>query len=98
MSSTSPSWSTGTPEIHPLAGDPPHHLVQTPSIAGSRPMLAQLSRDRGAKLQHPAPHRFIGEVEPTLGEQFLDVAVAQGEAEIEPDCVLDDLGRKAVAA
>jgi hypothetical protein len=30
--------------------------------------------------------------------QFLDIAVAQGEAEIEPDRVLDDLGREAMAA
>ena len=33
-----------------------------------------------------------------LGEQFLNVAVAQREAEIEPDRVLDDLGRKTMAA
>ena len=47
---------------------------------------------------HPAPHRLVGDVEPALGQQILDVAVAQGEAEIEPDRVLDDLGRKAMAA
>jgi hypothetical protein len=32
-----------------------------------------------------------------LGEQFLHVSVAQGEAEIKPDRVLNDLGRKAMA-
>ena len=37
-------------------------------------------------------------VEPSLGQQLLDIAVAQGEAEIKPDRVLDDLGREAVAA
>ena len=31
-------------------------------------------------------------------EQLLDVAVAQGEAEVEPNRVLDDLGREAMAA
>jgi hypothetical protein len=46
----------------------------------------------------PTPHRFIGDVEPALGQQFLHVAVAQREAEIEPDRVLDDLGRKTMAA
>ena len=50
-----------------------------------------------AEFQHPAPHRFIGDVDPTLGQQFLDVAVAQGEAEIQPDRVLDDLRREAMA-
>jgi hypothetical protein len=36
--------------------------------------------------------------EPSFGQEFLDIAVAQGEAEIEPDRVLDDLGREAMAA
>lgn len=57
----------------------------------------QPSRNRRAELQHPTPHRFIGDVEPALGEQFLHVAVAQRKAEIEPDRVLDDLGRKTMA-
>src|SRR5207247_8308293 len=65
-------------------------------------LLEQLAhqppRDRGTELQHPAPHRFTGDVEPTLGEKILDVAVAQREAETEPNCVLDDLGREAMAA
>jgi hypothetical protein len=87
----------GTPEIHPLAGDPHHHLVQMPAIARPRATLAQPSRDRGTELQRP-PHRFVGNVEPSLGQQLLDVAVAQGEAEIEPDRVLDDLRREAMAA
>jgi len=26
----------GTPEIHPLAGDPNHHFVQVPSVARAR--------------------------------------------------------------
>jgi hypothetical protein len=56
------------------------------------------SGDHRPELQHPTPHRFIGEVEPTLGEQLLDVSVAQGEAEIEPDRVLYDLGREAMTA
>jgi len=49
------------------------------------------------EFQHPAPHRFVGDVEPSLGEEFLDIAVAQREAEIEPDRVLDDLWREAMA-
>jgi hypothetical protein len=60
--------------------------------------LPQLARDPRTEFQHPAPHRFVGDVEPTLGEHFLDVSAAQGEAEIKPDRVLNDLGRKAMAA
>jgi len=69
-----------------------------PAIARPRATLAQASRDRGTELQYPAPHRFVGDVERSRGQQLLVIAVAQGEAEIEPDRVLDDLGREAMAA
>jgi hypothetical protein len=68
------------------------------SVASARAMLAQPSRDRETEFQHPSPHRFVGDVEPSFGQQFLDIAVAQGEPKIEPDRVLDDLGRGAMAA
>ena len=44
------------------------------------------------------PHRFIRDIEPALGQQVLDIAVAQGEAKIQPNRVLDDLGREAMTA
>ena len=68
-----------------------------PLSARPRATLAQPSRDRVTELQHPSPHRLVGSVEPSFGQQFLDVAVAQGEAEIEPNRVLDDLAREAMA-
>jgi hypothetical protein len=37
------------------------------------------------------------DVEPTLGKQILDVSVAECEAQVEPDSMLDDNRRKAVA-
>ena len=58
----------GTPEIHPLAGDPHHHLVQMPAVAWPRATTAQPSGDHRPELKHPTPHRFVREVEPTLGE------------------------------
>src|SRR6516225_5872383 len=67
-----------------------------PSVARLRATPTQPSRDRGSEFQHPAPHRFVGDVETSLGQQFLDVAVAQGKAQIEPDRVLDDLGGEAM--
>src|SRR5215470_5454385 len=88
----------GTPQIHPLAGDEYHHLVQMPAIARPRATLAQPSGDRRTELQRPAPDRFVGDVEPSFGQPFLDIAVAQGEAEVEPDRVLDDLRRETMAA
>jgi hypothetical protein len=34
----------------------------------------------------------------SFGQEFLDIAVTQGEAEVQPYCILDDLGRKAMTA
>src|SRR6516165_476554 len=80
-----------------LGPDRDHHLVKMPAVARPRATPAQPSRDRGTELQHPTPHRFIGDVEPAFGQQLLDIAVAKGEAKVEPNRVLDDLGREAMA-
>jgi hypothetical protein len=84
----------GTPQIRSLARD----LVQMPSLARRWPALPQPLGDQRTKLQHPASHRFVGDLEPTLGKEFFHVAVAQREAPIEPDRVLDDRSRKAMPA
>jgi hypothetical protein len=40
----------------------------------------------------------MGDIEPSLGEEFLDVSIAQREAQVEPDRMPNDHRRKAVAA
>jgi hypothetical protein len=50
----------------------------------------------GRELQHPAPDRFVGDVEPALGKQILDVSVAERKAQVEPDRMPDDNRRKPV--
>ena len=69
-----------------------------PSVTRARAPSAQPLRHPRSELQHPAADRFIGNIEPPLGKEFLYVAVAQGEAEIEPNRMLDNRWRKAVAA
>jgi hypothetical protein len=71
-------------------------FVEVPSRARAWAALPQLARDQRAEFQHPTSYCFIGYVEPTLGQQFFDISVAQGEAE--PDSVLDDLRREAMTA
>jgi len=51
----------------------------------------------GAEFQNPAPHRFIGNLQAALGQEILHIATAQGEAQVEPDRVLDDPRREAMA-
>jgi len=88
----------GTPQVHAPADDPHDHLVEVPVVARPGPPLPQASREERAEFKHPTADRFIGHVEPAFGKQFLDIAVAQGEADIEPNCVLDDGRREPVAA
>ena len=68
-----------------------------PAIARARATPTQPSRDPRTELQHPSPHRFVGDVEPSFGQGLLDIAIAQSEPQIEPDRVLDDLRREAMA-
>jgi len=65
----------------------------------ARPCSAssKLASEERPELEHPAPDRLVGDLEPTLGEQVLDVAKAQREAKVQPDRVPDDLGWKTVA-
>ena len=57
----------------------------------------RFTRDHRSELQNPAPNGFVGDIEPTLGKEILDVSVAEREAQVEPDSMLDDNRRKAVA-
>ena len=42
------------------------------------PVIIQHAVCHRSELQHPTPDRFIGNVEPALGEQFLDVDPVAG--------------------
>jgi hypothetical protein len=58
----------------------------------------QPAGDQRTKFQHPAPRRFVGNVQPTLGQEILNVSVTQREAQVQPDRVLDNRRRKPMAA
>lgn len=50
------------------------------------------------KFHRPATNRLIGDVNPSFREYILDIAEAKCEAVVEPDRVLDNYRRKAMAA
>ena len=58
-----------------------------PLRARPRAKLAEVASESWPELEHPASNRLIRDVEPALGQEFLYVAVAQGEPKIEPDGV-----------
>ena len=49
------------------------------------------------KFDTPQSDRLVADCETTLGHEIFDISTAQIEAMVEPDNVLNDLGRKAVA-
>src|SRR5450755_1442375 len=56
-----------------------------------------VSRDRRTKLQDPAADSLVADAQTSRGQQILDVSVAQGEPQIEPNGVANDFGWEAVA-
>src|SRR5580704_11178411 len=86
------------PQIHMRAGDPDDHFVEMPAITWSRTAPPQSPSDRWSEFEHPAASALVGDVEPTLGKQFLNIAIAQGETKVQPDGVLDDDRWKAMPA
>jgi hypothetical protein len=69
-----------------------------PGRVGFGSAFAQVRRDHRPEMVHPAPDGLIGDHDPAFRQQIFDVAETQREPNIEPDRVLDDFGRKEVAA
>ena len=81
----------GTPDVQLSAVDGDEHFVEMPPHVQPRPSSSQLAGNDGAEFQSPTADRLVRHVDTTLGEH-----VAQSEAEIEPDGLLDDDARIAV--
>jgi hypothetical protein len=50
-----------------------------------------------AELERPLPHALVADDDAARGQHLLDHAQAEGKAEIQPNRMADDLGRKPVA-
>ena len=87
----------GTPDVQLSAVDGDKHFIEMPPHIWPRPSSSQLSGNDGTELQSPTADRLVGHVDTTLSEHILDVAVAQRKSEIQPDGLLDDDARIAVA-
>jgi hypothetical protein len=73
------------------------HLVEMPPRGWPRASTAKFSGEHRPELQDPSPHRFVGDIQPTLSEQVFDVAIAERETQIEPNSVPNNRRRKLVA-
>src|SRR5437667_633383 len=84
------------PQVHMPAGDPDDHFVEIPAITRSRTAPSQSLANRRSELEPPTANALVGNVEPALGKQLLNIAIAQAEPEVQPDSMLDDDLRKAM--
>src|SRR5947208_3922708 len=84
----------GTRQIHVLARDPDDHFVEMPAVARPRTAPPQTPSDRRSEFEHPTANALVGDVEPTLGKQLLDIAIAESETKVQPHGVLYDDRRK----
>ena len=85
-------WPIGVP----FAMNRQKYFVQVPLVTWLGASMLQPIRVVLPKLQTPLADGFMGDVDPAFAQQFLHVAVAQGEAIIEPDAMADDLAGEAV--
>ena len=88
----------GAPQIDHPAIDFQIDFVQMASRMGFGSAFAQVRCNYRPEMVHPEPDSLIGEHDPAFRQQIFDVAEAQREPNIVPDRVLDDFGRKAIAA
>src|SRR3954467_14501559 len=80
----------GAPQVHPLAGDANHHLIEVPSTARAWAGPPKPSGEPGPELQNPPPHGFIRNLQASPHQNPLDVALPQGKPEVKPGGVLAD--------
>ena len=85
------------PEIDHPATDFQIDLVKMPDRMRLRPTLAQVGRDHRSKVMHAPPDRLARNHDPAFGEQIFDVAEAEREPQVEPNCPLNDLRREPIA-
>jgi hypothetical protein len=80
-----------------LAGDLHIRLVDLPAVTrgvAARPGGVDQQR---REAEHPAVDGHVVDLDAALGQEFLDVAVGQAEAQVPADSDDDDVGRKAEA-
>jgi hypothetical protein len=93
-SRTSPLSVDGPPKVDHSAIDLQIDVIEMPSRVWFQPALLQVGRDPGSELVHPTPNRLIRHRHSAFRSKIFDVTQAQGESQIEPDRLVDDLGRK----
>src|SRR5262249_41957060 len=85
-----------TPQIMALAVYGEKHLIEMPLVPWLGASTLQLIGIVLPKLETPLADGLVGHVDTALEQEFFHIAIAQGEAVVEPDPMADDFAGKAV--
>src|SRR5271154_6229372 len=88
----------GAPQVDHAAIDLEIDLIQMPRRVGLGPPATQVRGEHRPEMVCPAPNGLVGHRNAAFCQQVFDVAQAQGEAEVEPDRLLNDRWWEPVAA
>src|SRR5271165_5496611 len=88
----------GSPKVDHSAVDFQIDLVEMPSRVRLQATLSQVGRDHRSEMVHPTPNCLIRNRHSALRQQILDVAQAEGEPEVEPYRLVNDLRRETIPA
>jgi hypothetical protein len=86
----------GAPQIGHAAIDLEIDLVEMPGRVRLGATSAQVRCYHWPEMVHPPAHSFISNRDAAFCQQIFDIAKAHGKSQIEPDRLLDDLGREPV--
>jgi len=86
------------PLIVQLTPDFDEDLVQVPNVSQVAFATSEAPSVLGPELPTPLPHGLVGHDNAAFRKEFLDLAKAQRESVVQPDCMTDDFTREPVAA
>jgi len=78
-----------------MTADPNEDLIDEPLIAAGRRPFTQAIRIGWTESSTPTSDSFVRYIDPALGEQAFDIAIAQAESVVQPHGVADDFFWKA---
>src|SRR3954447_587573 len=87
----------GPPEIVQSAPDADEHLIQKPFVSGLRPPPLERLGVGASEAQAPLADSLVADNDASCCQNQLDFPQAEAEPVIQPDRLVDDLGRKAEA-
>ena len=86
----------GPAQVPLLASYPDKNFVQEEAVTVAAVSAPQSMCVPGSELVAPEADRLVGDEDPLPSQEVLDVSMAEVEAVVEPDGVLNDLRRKSV--